>query len=203
MLCSFFCFIKDERRQDDRHFPTSKVTCDGTNQDDGIVSTSKVKSDDDGKDETHVSVPEVTSAIAKEDDGQMSASWVTGTDVDDVDPQLTPDPAKQNRIQQSSLGITCTDNGDVASATSSTARLITISTGEATSRDIEDESMKRLSQKKGRKRWPELKKRRRSYLVGNKMSIGNVVGKGFISKQSTEGTSCRIFNKHLNSYFKL
>ena len=167
------------------------------------MSTSKVKSDDDGKDERHVSVPEVTSVIAKEDDGQMSAWWVTGTDVDYVDPQLTPDPAKQNRIQQSSLGITCTDNGDVASATSSTARLTTISTGEATSRDIEDESMKRLSQKKGRKRWPELKKRRRSYLVGNKMSIGNVVGKGFISKQSTEGTSCRIFNKHLNSYFKL
>ena len=174
-----------------------------TNQDDGKVSTSKVKSDDDGQDERHVSVPEVTSVIAKEDDGQMSAWWVTSTDVDYVDPQLTPDPAKQNRIQQSSLGITCTDNGDVASATSSTARLITISTGEATSRDIEDESMKRLSQKKGRKRWPELKKRRRSYLVGNKISIGNVVGKGIISKQSTEGTSCRIFNKHLNSYFKL
>lgn len=183
--------------------PTLKVTCDGTNQGDGRVSTSKVTSDDDGQDERHVSVPEVTSVIAKEDDGQMSASWVTGTDVDDLDPQLTPDPAKQNCIQQSSLGITCTDNGDVVSATASTARLITISTGEATSRDIEDESMKRLSQKSGRKRWAELKKRRRSYLVGNKMSIGNVVGKGFISKQSTEGTNCRIFNKHLNSYFKL
>ena len=177
-------------KQDDKHFPTSKVMCDVTNQDDEKVSTSKVKS-----------VPEVTSVIAKEDDGQLSASWVTGTDVDDVDPQLTPDPAKQNCIQQSSLGITCTDNGDVASATASTTRLITISTGESTSRDIEDESMKRLSQKKGRKRWAEL--RRRSYLVGNKMSIGNVVGKGFISKQSTEGTSYRIFNKHLSSYFKL
>ena len=177
-------------KQDDKHFPTSKVMCDVTNQDDEKVSTSKVKS-----------VPEVTSVIAKEDDGQLSASWVTGTDVDDVDPQLTPDPAKRNCIQQSSLGITCTDNGDVASATASTTRLITISTGESTSRDIEDESMKRLSQKKGRKRWAEL--RRRSYLVGNKMSIGNVVGKGFISKQSTEGTSYRIFNKHLSSYFKL
>ena len=179
-------------KQDDKHFPTSKVMCDVTNQDDEKVSTSKVKS-----------VPEVTSVIAKEDDGQLSASWVTGTDVDDVDPQLTPDPAKRNCIQQSSLGITCTDNGDVASATASTTRLITISTGEATSGDIEDESMKRLSQKSVRKRWAELKKRRRSYLVENKMSIGNVVGKGFISKQSTEGTSCRIFNKHLNSYFKL
>ncbi|CAH3025418.1 unnamed protein product [Porites evermanni] len=182
-------YEEDERKQDDKHLPTLKVTCDGTNQGDGRVSTSKVTSDDDGQDERHVSVPEVTSVIAKEDDGQMSASWVTGTDVDDLDPQLTPDPAKQNCIQQPSLGITCTDNGDVVSATASTARLITISTGEATSRDIEDESMKRLSQKSGRKRWAELKKRRRSYLVGNKMSIGNVVGKGFISKQSTEGTN--------------
>jgi len=194
-LCSFFCFIKDERKQDDKHLPTSKVTCDGTNQ--------KVKSDDDGKDERHVSVPEVTSVNAKEGDGQMSVSGITGTDVDDVDPELTPDPAKQNCIQPSSLGNTCKDNGDAASATVNTARPIIISTGEATSRDIEDKSMKRLSQKSGRKRWAELKKRRRSYLVGNKMNIGNVVGKGFISKQSAEGTSCRIFNKHLKSYFKL
>ena len=176
--------------------------CEGTKQDDGKMSTSKVESDDDWQGERHESVPEVTSVIAKEDDGQMSSSGVTGTDVDDVDPELTPDPVKQNCIQQSSLGITCTDNGDVASATASTTRLITITTGEAPSRDIEDKSMKRLSQKSGRKRWAELKKRRRSYLVGNKMSIGNVAEKSFISKQSTEGTSCRIFNKHLKSNFK-
>lgn len=202
-LCSFFCFIKDEWKQDDKHLPTSEVTCDGTNQDEGKVSTSKVKSDDDGQDERHVSVPEVTSVNVKEDDGQMSASWVTGTDVDDVDSELTPDPAKPGCIQTSSLGITCTDNRDVASATANTARPITINTGEATSRDIEDKSMKRLSQKSGRKRWADLKKRRRSYFVGNKMSIGNVVGKGLFSKQSTEGTNCRKFNKHLKSYFKL
>ena len=141
------------------------------------------------QDDRQLSISErVTSINAKKDDGELAASGVTCKSVDHVAPEMIFDDAKQDHVQLPTSVVTCTD---VASATLNTCEPITENTGEPSarmaSRDIRDKSLKRLSLKRGRKRWAGLKKGPRSFVVGKRMGAR----KGLISKlPAGEATSC-------------